>query len=115
LTIDELFSWMVAGARRWYTSDKKLAPPCTAREALQAYIQEHDHVPDFISDVCERGDFSVKSTVLYEAYKSWCTRQSINPMAVDQWSNRLRREGLVKVKSSGMVWKGLRISSLRVE
>jgi putative DNA primase/helicase len=85
-------------------------PKCV-QDATRNFQEVNDVVKIFIDEVCELGNFQVKSSTLYEHYRAWCDENGHKPksntaLSMEDW----HRMGFVKSKlTTGNYWHGLRI------
>ena len=70
--LSEVFTWLVKGSIEWY-KDNKIIPPECILEETNNYINELDHIGQFIIDKCLIEDnCKIERSRLYEIYMNWC-------------------------------------------
>ena len=85
--LDEVFSWAVQGAVRWYAGETlDRGVPSVLEESMQTWRQELDFLRDFISDRCEVDPAkSVTREEVWNSFRHWmegnpavrCTRAEL--------------------------------------
>jgi putative DNA primase/helicase len=83
MDLNEVFTWMVRGAVKFYAAGKRTPDlPQTMREAQRDYFEDNDPVQQFIEQRCERSaDAKIERTTLYQAFTSWsCVQEESNEM-----------------------------------
>jgi putative DNA primase/helicase len=72
--------WFVDGCLEW--QKEGLDPPDRVKAATAAYRNENDDIVEFIADTCEFDiSYKVKSSKLWGAYMTWCSKSSVPPIS----------------------------------
>ncbi len=79
-------------------------------DATSAYREESDRLAGFLADCCMKGPECERSSVLYQAYLTWCTQNGETPVQQRTFGTMLRERGFEPTKLHGNAgWKGLRV------
>jgi len=105
-----IFNWLLDGYRLF--EKEGLTPPPKAVEALTMYRKECDTVGLFMETALNKCDekIHVKTSVLYDVYKSWSTDFDIEPKSQKDFVATLRDKGLVdRHRNDGHIIKGYKL------
>ncbi len=102
-----ILRWVVDGALEWQRVG--LAPPKVIREQTEAYRSSEDVIGQFLDERTVRlPAASVKASVLYGEYKSWCTANGHAAANANDFGAELVGRGLKRVRhASGNVYLGI--------
>lgn len=101
-----ILNWMLDGLRVW--KETGLAPPEVVLAATDDYRADNDPVGQFLSDATEpRPGSWVTAEELYRAYERWCGRNAQEPMQKRSFGRTLGDRGLVRGKSSVVIYRGI--------
>ena len=102
-----ILNWAVEGCLEWQKGG--LVPPKEVEAATSAYRMEKDTVIEFLKDACiENPQASVKSTILYQSYQSWCLNNDKFTLGKKIFGESLKNKGFRKEKKQGMEqWIGI--------
>jgi len=109
--LDEVFTWLCLGAKKWYCH-KHLDPPKSVQSATNEYINDLDIISKFIGEICEvNSKFTVKWSDLFNEFKYFCSENAIF-MRKKDFLNRMENKGYVtKREADGIFYKGLKLES----
>ncbi|MFI5868160.1 phage/plasmid primase, P4 family [Streptomyces sp. NPDC051546] len=86
-----ILHWLVEGARRYLAGDRDLTGPDKVRIATTAYAETEDHTGRFYTEACVLGPGErTEQKALYEAYRSWCSREGSAPATNRAFAQRTR-------------------------
>jgi putative DNA primase/helicase len=75
-----ILSWLVRGCLQWQKNG--ITRPDTVQCATNAYRKDEDHLENFLSDRCVRGDsFKVQAKLFYRAYCLWCEEMGLKSIS----------------------------------
>jgi putative DNA primase/helicase len=105
-----ILAWAVEGCLAW---QRQGVGTCSAVESSTSeYRESMDRAAKFFADRClfDASD-KVVTTVLREAYASWCRENNVRqPLTKHEFAERLRSKGCEQGKSGPLrVWKGVRM------
>lgn len=107
--IDEIFSWLVEGAYKWYAS-KQLILPKIAEKERKDYIGEYDTFTMFIEAECEEGkEYKVQAQTLYNEYTEWCGKNDKPTITLKNFGIRIKQKYTSKRTSKCMFYVGLKL------
>jgi putative DNA primase/helicase len=108
--LDQVFTWMVVGATRWY-ADQDLSLPSFAQKQMSEYVQELKIVDRFIAEECELGaDKYQKRSELHAAFKRWCLQEDEPVWSARRFRAAIKGRGYTSVPHHGYDrWKGIQI------
>ena len=104
-----MLKWIIDGAYDYFKNG--LHEPEIVRKATEDYCRKTDSVQSFIDNatVHEEGAL-VQSSVLHQAYVSYCQLNSYEPMDIKTFSQSLNQKGYdKKQKNSGAFFKDIRL------
>lgn len=97
-----ILNWAIEGCLAW--QQRGLAPPLSVRAATDQYRQESDVIARFVADECTVGESqSVGATVLYEAYVTWCAKNTESPLSQTAFGTAMAEQGYEKSNRTGRV------------
>lgn len=100
----------VRAAQEWYANG--LQWPDRVRAAVAEYRQEQDVLGMFIAERCEEADEALENASdLYRAYRHWADEVGEFIVSQKRFSTALSEKGYVKLKSSTIAYRGLRLLS----
>ncbi len=100
--INEVFSWLVIGANKYYRNRKHIAIPKKLKDATNDYINEIDTVAQFINEKCKIDSKSrVKCPDFYESYESYCCDSGVNYIKKLEFFKKIEKQ-YPKLKSNGV-------------
>jgi putative DNA primase/helicase len=105
-----ILAWAVAGARRWYASERRLPRPLDVHAAMEMYRAEMDTVGRFLEERGVMGaSFTVRSSELYSTYRRWAEEGGEHPMTHVAFSKRIKnRPGVTdEHKETGTLFVGV--------
>ena len=104
-----ILAWMVEGCLKW--QKEGLGNPEAIQDATEEYRNQMSDIQMFLSECCEFDEeSSVQSSILYQAYVSWCETNNERPRSHRSFSMMLSDSGMDKYKAtSAMFWLGVRI------
>lgn len=95
-----ILNWAIAGCLAWQSEG--LGIPLEVAEATTTYRSEMDPLSDFISEyVVEGPQMTVKASVLYNAYKTWCSASGETYVSLREFGDKMRGRGYEAKKSGG--------------
>ncbi|WSQ41499.1 phage/plasmid primase, P4 family (plasmid) [Streptomyces sp. NBC_01224] len=96
-----ILGWLIDGARRYLAGERDLTGPERVRIATTAYAETEDHTGRFFEECCTLApDHRAEQTSLYTAYKAWCRREDVPPIASRALAARIRETvGLTSSKA----------------
>ncbi|MFP3976011.1 MAG: phage/plasmid primase, P4 family, partial [Dehalococcoidia bacterium] len=102
-----ILTWMVQGCFLW--QQEGLKTPDRVRAATDDYRREMDSIEQFIDDCCVvEATASVKSSTLYEFFRTWASDNGEYTLSGKKFSNRLVEKGFEKKKAkNGVQFCGL--------
>jgi putative DNA primase/helicase len=106
-----ILNWALDGLDELKQQGNFIIPTCVT-EATKSFIEVNDVVSLFVDEKCELGPlFEMKSSVLYDYYRTWCEDNGHKPksntaLSVEDW----HRLDLKRVrKMNGSYWQGIQI------
>lgn len=101
-----ILNWFIQGARKW--SESGLLIPSTIKESTAEYMAQQNDIQLWIEECCTvGGGLSVGSTVAYQSYAAFKSRNGEHPESAKAFSPRLEKL-FPKVKVHGtMAFRGL--------
>lgn len=104
-----VLKWIIDGAYNYYKNG--LHEPSIVRTATEEYSRNSDSVQSFIDNATvPEKESLVKSSIIHQAYVSYCQSNSYEPMDIKVFSQSLSQKGFEKKqKNQGAFFKGLRI------
>ncbi len=110
--LNEVFTWLCIGAKKWY-DNKNLNPPEIVQSATDEYISELDVISRFMDENCEFGSkYTVKRSYLFEYFKTYCRENAIF-MRKKEFFNRMQKKGYknerLKEQDNCMGYRGFKI------
>ena len=107
--LNEVFTFIVRGAVLYHTK-QNLKPPQNIQNATNEYINEFDTVNNFIQDKCVVNDKEkIKTSVLYEHYKSYCIENGQHPKDNREFAKSLKDKFDVTKYVGNYYYKGVNI------
>jgi putative DNA primase/helicase len=106
-----IMNWAIAGCLAWQKSG--MVAPEPVKEAAADYRAEMDILGAFLLESCERVDpsLSIRSGLLYERYKEWCSVSGETAVSQVIFSRAMIDRGFSKEKrEQGIIWFGLRLA-----
>ena len=116
-SLDELFTWVVRGAIKFYGNNRGLVVPQCVLDANEAFINDNDHLSHFMEEFVEKnGEYQVRVNEVYEAYAEWARGEfsGVNVediMNVKKFSQAVVQRGFEKKKKSTMYFVGMRLKN----
>jgi putative DNA primase/helicase len=106
--LDEVFTWLVHGAMRWY-ADRSLAPPAFAQAQMRAYVNDLDVVTRFVAEQCDVGDGETqRRSEMYAAYKRWCQQEDESVKTASRFIAAMKTRRFQSTKVNGIdTWRGI--------
>jgi putative DNA primase/helicase len=103
-----ILAWMIRGAVAWAADG--LALPAVVSAASDEYMADHNDVEQWIDECCDKGaDYRGKGADLYGSFNLWKMTRGERAPSVVTWSERMSLiEGVVKTRSNGAVYTGVR-------
>jgi putative DNA primase/helicase len=99
-----ILAWLVRGCLEW--QKEGLNPPGIVKEATAQYQSEEDKIGRFISNCCiEKPQVMVKSSVLYDAYVSWCEEMGIQSLSGKVFGQKIRERFEAKRTQEGIHYR----------
>ena len=100
-----ILRWAVEGCLNW--QQEGLGPPAEVQEATANYRASMDNLGEFLEDMCLIGDaYRTKPSTLYTAYQHWCSENTKDPLAANEFGTRLTERGFPGKKGShGVRWR----------
>lgn len=112
--LDEIFTWLVIGAKSWYENNKILSdPPIQIKGETDNYLNELDIIQQFIDSCCEVNDkkYEIRSD-LYLAFVNWAKDNGKYLSKLEFFKRLEAREFEFKKNRDGItVVKGLILNS----
>jgi putative DNA primase/helicase len=100
-----ILAWLVRGCLEW--QDRGLDAPPEIVAATASYREEEDVIGHFMAERCVIREFvSIKSSLLYSAYKTWCMDNGLKEMSVVAFGSRMRKRFTAK-ESHGIWYDGI--------
>lgn len=103
-----ILAWMVEGCINWQKTG--LSPPEEVQYATEEYRHDMSAVESFLEECCNREEANqmIKSSYLYEAYRTWATANNEHILSHRGFSLRIAETGLDKVRlANGFHWIGI--------
>lgn len=102
-----ILAWLVRGAVEWRRAGLQDPPEVLA--ATISYREGEDQLGEFVSVCCITGNpsFQVKAGHLYDAYKSHCKSQGIEPMTGTAFGRRMRTKFPKRDARDGTWYSGI--------
>jgi putative DNA primase/helicase len=112
-----ILAWLVRGCLAWQRNG--LTKPAAIKLATASYRSELDGIEEFFTECVEAaspsqfGDYWIKATELYTAYKTYCENGDLRrPVSSKKMTTTLMRKGFErKRKGDGWQWQGLRMKN----
>ncbi len=107
-----ILNWAIEGLARLTKRGGFDVPECV-KNATDNFQKNNDTASAFVFDCCKVGtEYKAKSSLLYEAYKTWCLANGHKPKASNNISDDWERIGFEKKKEpAGMFWNGVGVVS----
>jgi putative DNA primase/helicase len=89
-----ILRWCIDGCLEWQRIG--LAPPNSVRKTTDEYFDDQDNLGQWIEECAnpEAGIFGFElSSVLFDSWREWCTRQNLNPGSEKSFVEALRDRG----------------------
>ena len=103
-----ILNWAVDGCLKWQANGLK--KPQIIKDSVSEYRDEMDVITAFTNSCCELGeDYTVQSSVLYQAYKNWANVNSQYLMSSTKFGVEMRQKYKRKRNKKGNVYIGLRL------
>jgi putative DNA primase/helicase len=103
-----ILAWAVRGCMDWRAAGggrKGLGESASITEATERYRAESDLAGQFIAECCVAlPEARVKSTALYDAYKTWSERQRFFVMDCRAFGHAMKRRSIDARRSNGARW-----------
>ena len=97
-TLQQMLTWLVRGAVKWYEAGKKLPPPPSImQQAKEEYIEENDLLRQFIQEYCELGRGKEVETT---AFKNAFEARTNTKVGGKVLASRMQRRGFGKGRRS---------------
>jgi len=78
LHLDELFTLLAIGAKKWYKQGENIKYPSTCGSELDKTNETKDYLQQFIDECCQIGtNFETKTSTFNNGYLEWCTKMKI--------------------------------------
>jgi len=102
-----ILAWVVRGCLAW--QQQGLAIPPFIQLATEKYRDEEDKILQFLNECCVmRPEVSVKASLLYEAYKTWCEENQFGRgMNATLFGNEISRRFEKKTTKIGRFYLGI--------
>ena len=101
-----VLSWLVRGCLAW--QQQGLNPPEQVRSATESYRHDEDIIGHFITDRCAEGEtLCCKASVLYEAYRAWCSAEGLSPLNGMNFGMKIRNRFEARKTMHGVFYHGL--------
>lgn len=101
-----ILAWLVRGCIAWKRDG--LRPPDIVTVATTAYRTKEDVIGRFIADECQKGsNISATFKSLFHALEAWCRDNGDDCPTKKALGTWLGENGFEKMRSNGVVWKGL--------
>lgn len=95
-----ILNWLLEGCMKWRAAGLGVASAID--EATGSYQQEMDLVGNFLSERCEeKSDLRVNCSDLFQAYKTWCDQDGIEPLSQPMFSKKLQSRGYESKAGAG--------------
>ncbi len=113
--LDGIFLWALEGLHRLYTQ-QDFSESKTANESLEQYKLCNDNVLQFTGECCLFGEgFMVGKTVLYDAYKEFCSENSLRFVSQRKFNQELKDKNpsiyeTMDHFTKKRTWKGIKLS-----
>lgn len=102
-----ILAWAVRGCLDWQRSGLQIPDAC--RQAAASYRHEENYVAQFVDDRVERGDGSILSSRLYDAYREWAQGEGVQPMSQKSFGIKLKRLGFEPHRTAqARMWNGVK-------
>lgn len=89
-SLDEVFSWMVDGAIRWYAGGCKINTPAVVKNATKELVKELDSVAVWTNDYLESAKDEVTlSSELWNDYLKFCEATGPKPDSKKDWRDKM--------------------------
>ena len=118
--LDEIFTFMVRGAIRFYADDGRLLEtmPEEIKEKREEMIYEMDTFKQFLQEGCEvNAHERVRCVEMYKSYQRFCLHGGIHPIINNsEFKKRLKQNGYHDSKIRGnMYYKGLIVKKIPLD
>jgi P4 family phage/plasmid primase-like protien len=111
--LNEVFTWIVQGAQRFYAESLDHPPQCVRDETNQ-YADDNDPFSQFLKEACDvNPQRSESGARLNEQFQHWCSMNGARALTHTQFGQRLKAQFTLK-KSQGIhMYQGIGIVDLR--
>jgi phage/plasmid-associated DNA primase len=91
--------------------EQGLAIPSSITLSTEKYRDEEDRILHFLNECCVmQSEVSVKASLLYEAYKTWCEENQFGRgMNATLFGNEIGKRFEKKRGNTGMIYQGVRV------
>ena len=104
-----VLNWLIEGLLEWRNGG--LRPPAAVVAATRDYREESDPIGLFLSSWCERVEKAeTQATLLFEAYRLWCTGNAVEPMSQTLFGKMLPERGFEKNKGGTIRYLGIQLT-----
>ena len=86
-----ILAWAVRGCLEWQRGGLQVPEVC--RNAVNEYRHEENYVARFVEDRVERGEGTVTSSRIYDAYREWSQGEGVQPLSHKGFSMKLQKLG----------------------
>lgn len=110
--IDQVFSWMVEGAVRFYQNGRVEAPQIVLNDTKTS-VEENDLTQQFLNETIDEekgGRVLVKK--LYNMYYSWSTEEGLEALPKRTFNKELENKGYQKKKIKDWYWLRMSLKNI---
>lgn len=102
-----ILAWAVRGCLEWQRGGLRVPDVC--RRVVEEYRHEENYVARFAEDRIERGDGSISSARLYDAYRDWSQHEGVQPLSNTAFTMKLKKLGFKPHRTaSARMWLGIK-------
>ena len=108
---ESILKWIIEGAKRVIEKKYHIEMPECIKSAIGSYRLDNDWFAHFLEEKCKVGEnLKKKSSVLYEAYRDYCTQNGEYTRSTRDFYTALEKSGFKKANTHRPVWyEGLSI------
>jgi putative DNA primase/helicase len=103
-----ILTWLVQGARRWYSEG--LHVPEAVTKATARHRDDLDWIGQWLAECCAQDGGWTANHLLYQSYENWCNENGVKPKGARAWGKALSSKGLgvgMVKKLEGKTWRGV--------
>ena len=103
--LDEVFTYFVNGAIKYFQRGKKFNMPPSFVKSCKEFVEGNDHLKTFIQERCEKNSsYSVKTSELLSTFNEWATEMSVPLLNCRTMKKEMGQKGYV-YKKIGVMYR----------